>query len=381
MRIGVDALFIQPGVTGGVETYARALVTALAQVAPDDEITVFVRDEAREGWSNASSVEVACVSAGSARRCVYGLVQTWLPLAAAQRRIDVLHHVWSYGSLTWPRAEVITIHDLITESFYQRLHLQQRPIATRLRRMLFAASLRRAGRVVVPTHAVASELLRFGISADRIVVTGEGAPEPRVMADLDAVKRHGLIPGGYLLTVSRFIPHKNLPSLVRGYIRSRLNIPLVIVGVPDFPSYASSVLADVAEQTGKLGTRQRILALGWVPDAELQALYGAARAFAFPSLCEGFGLPPLEALRAGVPIAVSDIPVHREVLGEAALYFRPTDVEAIARSLQQVCLDEYARSELRQRTAATLERHDWRACADRTLRTYRCLAPRSMFRP
>jgi glycosyltransferase involved in cell wall biosynthesis len=163
------------------------------------------------------------------------------------------------------------------------------------------------------------------------------------------------------LCVSTLHPHKNLPRLIRAYGRKPRDFRLILAGLRGFHAESIERLID------EMGLRDSVQITGWVPREQLYSLYARARAFVYPSLFEGFGMPVLEAMAAGVPVACSDIPPLREVAGDAALFFNPLDEDDIASAMERVM----SKSSWQERLAvAGRERargFSWKQSAEQTL--------------
>jgi glycosyltransferase involved in cell wall biosynthesis len=371
-HVGIEALSIVPGKTGGVETYTRGLLAGLLELDPSLRITLFVRRDAAAAWIADPRVSVEHVAAEARQAHVAPLLQTWLPWRARRLGVDLVHHVAWYGSLTTGLPTVVTIHDLISRRFYDRGAGGRPSVRARVRDAFMRLSAWRANRVIVPTAAVRDELVvDLGLQRERIVVTHE-APKSVGHGDhlADVLARHRLRRDGYILTISRFLPHKNLELLIEAFLRARLPYQLVIAGVPDFPAHGRPVLERVRAEVAASPRRDAIRFLGCVEDRELPALYRGARAFAWPSLAEGFGLPPLEAMLHDTPVLASDIAVHREVLGDGAAYFAADDAGALVAGLERVCTDEPQRARLRAAGAARAAGYTWRRTAAATMTAY-----------
>jgi glycosyltransferase involved in cell wall biosynthesis len=227
------------------------------------------------------------------------------------RRCEVFHAPWIDGAmLRCPVPMVVTLHDLVP------LKRRGEYLRSGLRFKLRYLAVQRATLVIVPTHAVAEEAVQaLGLSRDRIAVIPE-APAPelhhRPADEVDAVRKRYSLPETYLLWVGRLTspdPRKRVAALVRAPRR----MPLVLVGATG--SWAHE-LPDVT-LTGALS------------DDELAAIYSGAHALVFPSDDEGFGLPPVEALACGTPVAASDVPALREVLEGRAILRSVDDVEGL----------------------------------------------------
>ena len=175
-----------------------------------------------------------------------------------------------------------------------------------------------------------------------------------------------------LLTLSAKRPHKNLAALIGALAR----IPAEERPVLVLPGYATPYEAQLRERAGALGVTEDVRFPAWVSGAELEGLWGLARAFVFPSLYEGFGLPVLEAMARGVPVACSNASSLPEVAGQAALMFDPHDEEQIAQALRRLLADGELRERLRALGLARARQFTWQRTARLTLASYRrALAP------
>ncbi|KIC28701.1 glycosyltransferase family 4 protein [Leisingera sp. ANG-S5] len=254
------------------------------------------------------------------------------------------------------RDQILVIHDAniwtFPEAFtksYRLFHKTMRPLLARRVRQLATVSRFSAG-----------ELGRcVGVPADRFDVIYNSAEHMLTAADdAETLSRHGLEAGGYLFAAGNQSPNKNIARLIDALaLLENISLPLVVAG--GFTAGVSQ--ADIAASS-------RIRLLGRVSDAELQSLYSNAKAFLWPSLYEGFGIPPLEAMTLGTAVLSSNSTAMPEVLGDAVAYFDPEDPEDIARSLRSFL----ARSPAEQRALAEAgktqaERYSWAASADRLL--------------
>ncbi len=306
--------------------------------------------------------------AGRAQRALWE--QSGLPLALRRARVDVFHsphHTMPVARLGW--RTVVTVHDVTF-----RL-LPRRYTAARRLYMHVATTLaeRLADAVIVPTRSVAADFLRlYGSPQERVFVVPEAAPPTmRPIADrelLAEARRRLRLPERFVLSVGTLEPGKNRATLLRALAQLRrwgLPHALVIAGQRGWGDTMPERLA------AALGVSDRVCCLGYVADADLPLLYNLAEAFVFPSWREGFGLPPLEAMACGTPVVASDRPAMPEVLGEAALYTPPADVQAVAAALARVLTDATLREELRSRGLAQAARYSWARTARDTLAVYR----------
>lgn len=234
-------------------------------------------------------------------------------------------------------------------------------------------TVERASLLITDSQFVKDEAVQLlGVSVQRVEVVPLGVDPcfaPRARADCAvALARHGLRHGEYLLAVSTLEPRKNLQRLLSAFAvlpaSLRQRYPLVLVGVRGWHTEG------IERAAAPLEARGEVRRLGYVDEADLPAIYAAARAFAFVSLHEGFGLPPLEAMASGVPVLSSNASCLPEVLGTAALQVDPLDEEAITGGLQRVLMDEPWRAEAIAAGLSQASRYTWAQCVEQTLAVY-----------
>ena len=307
------------------------------------------------------------------------LLWPWTALAAAVMRrnlrralagVDVFH---SSDVLLWrqPGARnVVTIHDLTAFRFAE-LHTA----ATRqLQRRKAAFAREAADLVIVISEATRRDAVEYlGLAPERVRAIYPGVdPVFRPVADRDALRQAleplGLEPGGYILHVGTIEPRKNLLRLLEAYHQLRQDPPAVPRLV--FAGGQGWGVRPVFERVASLGLVESVVFLGHVPDRLLPALYTGAAVFVYPSLYEGFGLPPLEAMACGTPVVVSDTSSLPEVVGDAGVLVDPGDVAALADALASLLVDPARRAALsaagRRRAAA----FTWERAARQTLAAY-----------
>jgi glycosyltransferase involved in cell wall biosynthesis len=211
---------------------------------------------------------------------------------------------------------------------------------------------------------VAGEVVEaFGADPGRVRVVHPGVPDLPQLSDTEmehALQR--VLPPGtgrYCLAVGTAEPRKDLPGLVRafgGVAASHADVSLVLAGPPGWGEDA------LAEAVAASPARGRIVRTGWVDDTDLAALMGRATVLAFPSLYEGFGFPPLQAMRAGVPVVATGAGSLPEILGDGALLVAPRDVDGLADALERCLADESVRRGLTAAGTAWVSRYSWESC-------------------
>jgi glycosyltransferase involved in cell wall biosynthesis len=369
VRVGLDLTALLPEATG-VDVSLLGLARELVR---DDgaDYTLFVNREDRprfDGWTGDARVLPLCLRPRPARLTFQ---QMLLPALAASLRLDVVHS----PSFIMPLVRggvrhVLTIHDLTSFSLPDA-HVPLRRSAAYRRAV--AASIRRADAVTVPSHFVRADLLqRFpGVAPARVQVVPWGIdaafrPRPRDEARRDVA--HLALPERYVLFVGTLEPRKNLRMLVAAWRRlvaaGSATGELVLAGRLGW-EYAP-LLAEIAAPA----LAGRVRQLGYVAQQDLPALYAAADAFVYPSLEEGFGFPPLEAMACGVPVVASDGSALAENLGDAALLVPPSDDAALADAIARVQHDPCLREDLRRRGLERAARFHWTASATAARRSY-----------
>lgn len=262
---------------------------------------------------------------------------------------------------------VLTIHDLIFERFP---HYHKRLNYAFLRRTmpLFA---RRATTIITVSHASRHDIVeRYGVDPARVHVVYE-APAPHFRPQppdhVAAVRARYTLPERYLLTVGTIEPRKNLARLLVAFERLHaggLVNALVIVGQRGW------LYREFFQRLEQSPVRDRVILPGFVPDEDLPALYAGATLFALPSLYEGFGLPVLEAMAVGTPVACARVGALPEVGGQAAAYFDPTSVEEMTDVLSRCLQDEGRRRHMRKAGLEHARQFSWEQAAEQTARVY-----------
>jgi glycosyltransferase involved in cell wall biosynthesis len=363
MRLGIDATPLL-GHRTGIGTYVAHLLRELA-AADDKALTITATAFSSAGPAGIRNQLPAGIRARAARIPARVLQQSWRltnwpPIELLCGQQDVFHAT-NFVLPPARRAQgVVSVHDL---SF---VRYPDTVTANTLRyRSLVPTSLRRAAVVTTLSNAVAEEIAaEYGVERSRIIVASPGVDQAWFTAKpLDPVARGELgLPEDYLLAVGTLEPRKNLPTLIEAYRRLRAEIsdapPLVLVG----PAGWGPQL-----QLGSLPPGS-VRLTGYLDEPVLRQVVAGARCLAFPSMYEGFGLPPVEALACGIPVVASDLPVTREALADAADFVVPTDADAWTAALRR-SLDDRDDSQ-RAKRIEQARRWTWRSCADQIRRAY-----------
>jgi glycosyltransferase involved in cell wall biosynthesis len=370
-HIGLNLIFLVPGETGGMEIAARELIPALVAAAPQGmRFTAFVNREASGAGVGDLREQLPLVTVPvHARRRVQWVLgeQTLLPLMAARAKVDLVHSLASTAPLWGRFRRVVTVHDLI----YARFPEAHAGLREKGMRVLVPAAARRSHRVIADSLSTRDDLIDLlGLPAERIDVVplGLGAvrrAEP--LGEADVRERLRLSARRVVLSLSAKRPHKNLLALIGALAR----IPAAERPVLVLAGYPTEHEARLRERAQTLGVDDDVRFSGWLSDAEVEGLWAIADAFAFPSLYEGFGLPVLEAMARGVPVACSNASSLPEVAGDAALLFDAHDEAAIADALRRLLADPALAERLRAAGRERVREFTWERTARATIDSYR----------
>lgn len=329
LKIGVDAAFFGAGPVRGIERFTINLVEALARAGDKVRVTVFVNPENRSFFDKTEGADRLTCRVGPgfrAKKVIWQ--QVLLPDHVWRLGLDVLLCPGNFLPVALPAPMVPVIHDLIPFAYPESFH----PLERHAMRLLFRGTAFRARRIITPTLAVKTELvkrLRVRPGAVRVVPEAVDPAFRRQVPEDEtlAVRRKHRLSDTYLLCPASDAVNKNLPPLVRAFGRMHRDLgltgELVLAGVnPGGPEPAPWV--------------RRI---GTVTDMELAALYAGASLVVIPSRYEGFGLPVLEAMAQGAPVLCARVPSLAETGGDAALYFEAGSEDSLSRTLAHALTD------------------------------------------
>jgi glycosyltransferase involved in cell wall biosynthesis len=364
VKVALNMSFLAPGETGGMEVYARELARALA--ARDDvEVVLLGNRLLDDGWPD---VERLVMPVDPRRRVEWVLGdQVHAPRAAAMVRADILHSLASTCPAVGRVVRVTTIHDL-NYKIVPDTHFGVRGLGMRV---LVPLAARRSRRLIVDAQSTREDLHQYlGVSRDKVDVAPLAArvpPDPAVTPEPELRARFDLGDRPVMLSLSAKRPHKNLPRLFRALAAMDPARRPVLV-VPGYPTPHEDELRRLA---GELGIAELVRMPPWLSAADLEGLYRVAAGAVFPSLYEGFGLPVLEAMARGVPVACSNRSSLPEVAGDAALVVDPEDVEAIRSAVERLLTDAALAERLRAAGRERAALFTWERTAELTVESYR----------
>jgi len=369
MHVGLNLIFLVPGETGGMEVVARELIPELVAAAPEVRFTAFVNREAAAAhdgpWGELLPAVTVPVHARNRIQWVLG-EQTLLPAMAARAGVDLVHSLASTAPMWGRFRRVVTVHDLI----YARFPETHAGLRDKGMRVLVPGGVRRSHRITADSRSTRDDLVTLlGVDPGRIDVVplGLGTVQraaPRSEREVRARLALGRRP--VVLSLSAKRPHKNLLALIGALARISAERRPVLV----LPGYPTAHESELRERASALGVSEDVRFPAWLSSEELEGVWSIARAFVFPSLYEGFGLPVLEAMARGVPVACSNASSLPEVAGEAALLFDPHDEAAIAAALTRLLDDSALAERLRAQGIAQAERFTWAQTARLMLDSY-----------
>jgi glycosyltransferase involved in cell wall biosynthesis len=355
LRVGFDVTPSEAS-SAGISRYTKDLSAALGR-------TPGVHIERLMDLEAPGPAHVPRIMRRAGRRLAY--YPAMLDRTAAHRDVDVLHCPGTMVPLRTTLPLVVTVHDVLA---WRSPELFSRAGAAQ-QRLLVARAAKRADRILVASEYTRSELVDLvGISPDRIGVVPLGVdrrfqpiePEPMQLAH-----RFGIPPTPFLLWVGTPEPRKNLAALLRAFGLVRRRAPecvLVVVGMDRVTD------RDLERELEHLGSS--VIRPGFVTDDDLVALYSATACLVFPSLNEGFGLPPLEAMACGAPVVASNRSSIPEVVGDAGILVDATDPDDIADGIERVVLSKDTTADLRRRGLAHARQFTWDRCAQLTVAAY-----------
>ncbi len=361
MRIAIDARKLRDY---GIGTYVRNLLRHLSRIDSKTEYVLFCRAEdcgaVEELGENFRAVPENA-------RPYSASEQLRIPMDLRREGIDLFHAPHYVLPPLTPCKSVVTIHDCIHLRFPQ--YLPNRFAYAYARSSLWFAT-HRSNRVLTVSEASKRDILRYFRVPERKIdviynAIDERFGEPPAPEEIERVRDRYQLNAPYVLYAGNIKPHKNLERLIEAFHMLRRgdleHVKMLIIG-DEISKYAT-----LRRAVHRYKLHKHVRFFGFVPDKTLAVLYRLARAFVFPSLYEGFGLPPLEAMASGTPVITSNLSSLPEVVGDAALLIDPYDADAIADAMRRVLLDSDLRDDLRQRGLRRVGEFSW----DRSVRRVR----------
>ena len=377
MNIGIDARFYGP-LGKGLGRYTQKLIENLEKVsASDNRYFIFLRQENFDEYQpkNQNFQKVL-----ADYRWYSFSEQLNMPRILNKCNLDLVHFPHFNVPLLYRKKFIITIHDLILLHFPTTKNTTLNPIFYWLKflayKIVIQSAIRRSKKIIAVSNFTKNDILKhYAVPPEKITITYEATdangkngalPQDKIL------EKYGIIKP-YIMYVGNAYPHKNLEALVLAYreIKNK-NLQLVLIGKED---YFYLRLKDLAKKTsaegGPASDRSNVVFAGFVPDEELDFIYKNSLFYIFPSLYEGFGLPPLEAMAKGIPVAASDILCLKEILGENAFYFDASRKENISKAITEFSENKELREKLARRGFELVKKYSWERMARETLEEYK----------
>ena len=379
MRIGIDCRLWNET---GVGRYTRNLVTNLARLDKKNDYVLFAKSEDEKAIKSVVSGQWSVVTTDVSW---HGLQeQIRLPKILNDQNLDLMHFPYLSVPIFYNKPYVVTVHDLIINRFATgRASTLPLPVYFAKRvgyHAVLANAVYRSKKIIVPSNAVKTDLLRTyrNVSSDKVEVTYEGGFDIEIKNKKLNIKDENkeLVEGKYLIRVGNFYPHKNVERLLlafHDFVYSDYDnhaIKLVLVGKRDYFSKR------IEKQIELLNMSSNVVFYENAKDVDLISLYQNAIATIIPSFAEGFSLTAVESMSLGTPVVASDIPVHREICGSAAIYCNPADINDMNQKINFACsLVEDSRKELIEQGKKQAKNFSWRKMAEDTLKIYNSITP------
>lgn len=361
MRIGIDARFAGPQGTG-LGKYTEKLIENLQRIDKNNHYILFLR---KSNWNYIKLTEKN-FDKSLADVKWYSLEEQYrLPKIFSEKNLDLLHIPHFNVPIFYKGKFVVTIHDLIHHHFNETSATTKSILAFRLKRfgyhLIINNAIKKSSRILVPSNFVKGEIIKyFHIDSKKIVVTYEAAEEEYFKHQIPTTSNQNPI----LLYVGNVYPHKNIEKLLDALNLIKSNVKLMIVCPRNVFEQR------IQEAIKKRSLEKRVELVGYLPTSKLKTIFQKARAYIFPSLSEGFGIPGLNAMAASLPVIAANIPTLREIYGNAALYFDPHDPKDIATKINKIILDSQTRSLLVRNGKTQVKKYSWQKMATETLNVY-----------
>jgi glycosyltransferase involved in cell wall biosynthesis len=374
MRIGIDARFYG-SIGKGLGRYTSELIAHLEKIDTENDYVIFLRKD--------NFAEYVPKNPRFKKVLAEFPWYTWkeqvdYPKFLRTFELDLVHFPHFNVPFFYRRPFVVTVHDLILLSHPSTRATTLGPLLYRIKfrfyRMVISHAIADAQTIITVSQTTKKEIIeRFPFAKQKNIVVTYEACAPALKSPTPGALRTD-IAKPFALYVGNAYPHKNLEKLLDAFslfrAQGKKEWRLVFVGAPDY------FYGRLRQEAKKKSLDDNVTFFGHATDAQLAALYDNAAFYVFPSLCEGFGLPPLEAMSHGLPVASSNASCMPEILGDAARYFDPTDAQAMASAMAALADDAALRATLVEKGKIRVASFDWNRCAQETLNVYLSAKPR-----
>jgi len=382
MRLGINGFFWNRETTGSGQ-YVHQLVDGFLRLPAAPECVLFRhRRGDQRGNAPATVGRMQELFLVPPIPLTENLSKVWFeqisfPRACLDQEVDVAHVPYFAPPLRSSRSVVVTIHDLIPLV----LPAYRGSTLVRLYTRLVATAARRAGAIITDSAASKQDILDvLDVPPARVHVVYLAANETfKPIGDaqkLETIREKYNLPGEYILYLGGFDQRKNVATLILAFAKmvhnTSANAQLVIAG--RLPTQNSAFFPDPRPMVERARLQDRVSFIGWVPEEDKPALYSEANVFVFPSLYEGFGLPPLEAMSCGAAVIASNRGSLPEIVGEGGLLVDPLDVDGLAAAMTALAEDKRRRRDLAAKGLDQAQRFSWQKTVAKTLEVYRSVA-------
>ncbi len=381
MRVGLGLATIRPGRIGGAETYVQGLLGGLGSVPDLARLEILANAEVAAAYRGSVDDGVSFTLVQGMHADGNSIVRAAALVRAAvfaprrlpdiASRLDLVHFPVAVAVPKPPLPWVVTLHDVqyrVLPSMFSRAERSYRALA-------YDRSAARASLVITVSESSREEIIHhLGLDPTRVVAIHHGIDHSRFrpgpVAYDRAARRFLGLPSRFLYFPANLWPHKNHRALLSALSRVNPNVSLVLSG------QTSSAMEEIRSHARGEGVSDRVTHIGHIPSAMVPVIYRAAEALVFPSLYEGFGAPPLEAMACGCPAVVSRIAAVTEICGDTAITFDPHDPADIAAKITSVITDVDLRSRLIARGIRRAQAFTWTAAAATHVAAYQSVIDR-----
>jgi len=379
VRIGINAFYLG-AVTTGSGQYINHLIRQLARLESESEYVLIDSKKAGRKIQDTGVLRLASCflfpvstpfDSISENLAKLWFEQASFPRACSRQGVEIAHVPYFASPLFPTTPTVVTVHDLIP----MLLPVYRGSIWVRLYTLLVAVAAKRADIVLTDSEASKWDIVHLlDIPSERVHVIYLAADDiyQPILDDqrLTAIRQKYGLPESYLLYLGGFDQRKNVPALLKAFAQLAKDPRVFLAVAGRLPEKGSDFFPDPRPIVQELGIEERVVFTGWVPEEDKPALYSGARALVFPSLYEGFGLPPLEALACGTPVIASNQGSLPEIVGDGGLLLEPNDVEGLAGAMEKLLNDDTLREDLREKGLAHAAKFSWEKTAQQTLAVY-----------
>lgn len=370
MKIGIDARFYGP-LGKGLGRYTQKLIENLEEVDDENQYIIFIK---KENFKDYKPIKRNFKKVLADYRWYSLTEQLYLPSLIKKYNLDLMHFPHFNVPFFYYEKFIVTIHDLILTQYPTERATTLGPVKYRIKRfgynLVIRHAVRKAKKIIAVSNFTKSELIKyFNLKEDKIMVTYEAIDpaHPQFPLYSQIILNKYKIKKPYLLYVGNAYPHKNLEGLIQAFkdfSKIKQEYYLVLVGKEDY------FFKRLKDEVNMLGLEKKVIFAGFVLEQDLPAIYREADIYVFPSFCEGFGLPPLEAMSYGVPTVSSPAGALKEILGEAAYYFNTYNKNDIIKAIAKVIDDKKLKDELRKKGFEQIKKYNWQKLAESTLSVY-----------